>query len=170
MKTFIAWAIANMMNIVYVSSVILFEIALLCFGLGSTEGIDIGAMAVFAPLLLAIALLFMGFQKRGTIADIIALIWNILIYLVLVLMAASFGAILIVVILMGAIGIALAIFNFRFTSNNIDEVIARRMKGWISNTDFFDITWKYAFNRLVETVVCFTYLAGFFLFISIIVA
>lgn len=162
MRTFTAWLIANISKVTLIASVIMFEVLLFSVGFSAlTEDKQVESV-FFGPILMWLGMLALGGVPRRFVWDIIVLVWNIVILICALFLSIGQGAVCaFFAIIFGVAGCIAAVYAFIFTKENMEEVVAHRMFGWISRVDMFEMRWKYAFNRMVETLVCFDYLVCF---------
>lgn len=162
MRTFTAWLIANITKVTLIASVIMFELILFSVGFSALTEDKQGEAVFLGPILLWLGMAALGGFPRKFVMDIVALIWNIVVLLCAIFLSFGLGSVCtFFAVIFGVVGCIAAVYVFIFTKDNMEEVVAHRMFGWISSVNMFEMRWKYAFNRMVETLVSFDFLVCF---------
>lgn len=162
MRTFTAWLIANITKVTLIACVIMFELILFSVGFSALTEDKEGGSVFLGPILLWLGMAALGGFPRKFVMDIVALIWNIVVLLFALFLSIGQGPICVFfAVVFGVAGCIAAVYAFIFTKEHMEEVVAHKMFGWISSVDMFEMRWKYAFNRMVETLLSFDFLVCF---------
>lgn len=89
-----------------------------------------------------------SFKDKGIVFNVVIGAW---LYIALIYMALTAGYVypVIAMLLSLAVGFILSIPIAKFTKDNFDEIVSRRMRWRSSNVDLFDMQWKFTLNRYI---------------------